>query len=158
MLYKTHLLFSILISIFITSFIYIKSKYLFILILLLSTFIPDIDHPDSKIGKKFRFSSYVLNKLFSHRGFFHSLIFPILIYFIFSYIFELKEIALAVSLGISSHLFLDLLTKEGLSLFAPFSNKRIHGFIKTGSILEKILFIILLFSFFILTYKHLLNP
>src|SRR3989344_6529302 len=155
MLYKTHLLFSILISIFITSFIYIKSKYLFILILLLSTFIPDIDHPDSKIGKKFRFSSYVLNKLFSHRGFFHSLIFPILIYFIFSYIFELKEIALAVSLGISSHLFLDLLTKEGLSLFAPFSNKRIHGFIKTGSILEKILFIILLFSFFILTYKHL---
>jgi len=144
MMYKTHLLFAFLISLLLTSFLNIESKLFFIILILVSSFIPDIDNTNSKIGRKFKTSSLIINKIFSHRGFFHSLLLPLIMYFIFAFILDRKDMALAVFFGISSHLFLDLLTKEGISFFAPFSNKRINGFIKTNSFVEKIFFIIIL--------------
>ena len=138
MMYKTHLLFALLISLLLTSFLNIESKLFFIILILVSSFIPDIDNTNSKIGRKFKTSSLIINKIFSHRGFFHSLLLPLIMYFIFAFILDRKDMALAVFFGISSHLFLDLLTKEGIS------NKRINGFIKTNSFVEKIFFIIIL--------------
>ncbi|MBI2672163.1 metal-dependent hydrolase [Candidatus Woesearchaeota archaeon] len=139
---------------FLDSLAGVNFKYQFFLIFVLSSFIPDIDHPNSKIGQKMRLFSKVLNKLFSHRGFLHSMILPLLIYFIFVYIIEVNEIGLAVSLGISSHLFLDLMTKNGLALFAPFSNRKINGFIATGSFLEKIFCgILLLIIIYLIFYR-----
>ncbi len=116
------------------------------IILVLSSFLPDIDIQTSKIGSKLKLISFLSNKIFSHRGFFHSLILPGLIYFIFDYIFELKEIGQAVFIGMSSHLFLDMLTIDGIALFAPFYNKRIKGFIRTGGLIENILFFMIFLS------------
>ena len=140
MLYKTHLVFPILISLFLFN----KFNIFLLIILILSSFIPDIDIQTSKIGKKFKILSFLTNKLFSHRGFFHSIILPLIFYFIFTYIFNLQEIGLVVFIGISSHLFLDMLTKEGIAFFSPFIQKRINGFITTGGFVEKILFFIFL--------------
>src|SRR3989344_944292 len=110
MLYRTHLLFSILVFLLLRYFTGIKAGLLFFVLLVSSSFIPDLDHPNSKIGQKANFLSKILNKIFKHRGFLHSLILPIILYFIFAYIFELKEAGFAVAAGIVSHLFLDLLT------------------------------------------------
>ena len=141
MLYKTHLIFAILMALLLFN----KFNIFLLVILILSSFIPDIDLQTSKIGKKFKILSFLTNKLFSHRGFFHSIILPSLIYFIFTYIFNLQEIGLVIFIGISSHLFLDMLTKEGITFFSPFIQKRINGFITTGGFVEKILFFLFLF-------------
>ena len=37
--------------------------------------LPDIDHPKSHLGRRFRFTSKVVNKAFGHRTFTHSLLF-----------------------------------------------------------------------------------
>ena len=153
MLYRTHLLFSILVFLLLRYFTGIKAGLLFFVLLVSSSFIPDLDHPNSKIGQKFKILSKTLNKIFKHRGFLHSIILPFLIYFIFAYIFELKEVGFAVAAGIISHLFLDLLTKDGLSLLSPFSDKKIKGFISVGKISEKIFFIFLLILFIIFLIK-----
>ncbi len=154
MLYKTHLIFSFLIALISINYFNPSNKLVFLLFLVLSSFVPDIDIQTSKIGRKFKITSFFINKLFSHRGFFHSLLLPALIYFILVYLFGIQEIGLAVSLGICSHIFLDMLTKEGISLFSPFINKRINGFITTGGLIESILFNIILFiSIFFVYFK-----
>ncbi|MEK6936543.1 MAG: metal-dependent hydrolase [Nanoarchaeota archaeon] len=142
MMYKTHLFFAFLVSIILYHFLNLNP--VLIVFVLASSFIPDLDHQNSKIGRKFKTTSFLMNKIFSHRGFFHSILLPIIMYFVFAFILDRKDIALAIFLGISSHLFLDLLTVEGISLFAPFSNKRINGFIKTNSLTEKIIFLVIL--------------
>ncbi len=144
MMYKTHLAFALLVSLLLVYSMNLESKLFFVILVLISSFIPDIDNTNSKIGRKFKTSSFILNKIFSHRGFFHSLLFPLIIYFTLAFIIELKEMALAIFLGISSHLLLDMLTIDGISLFSPFSTKRIKGFIRTNSLTEKIFFVILL--------------
>lgn len=156
MMYKTHFIFAFLISLLLISYFPIKEKLFFITLILVSSFIPDIDNTNSKISKEFKISSFILNKLFSHRGFFHSLLFPLILYFILNLIIGFREIALAIFSGISSHLFLDMLTKDGISLFAPFSNKRIRGFIKTNGLIEKIFFIVL-FALVLLSLQFFFN-
>ena len=152
MLYKTHLVFAILIALLLFN----KFNIFLLIILILSSFIPDIDIQTSKIGKKFKILSFLTNKLFSHRGFFHSIILPLIFYFIFTYIFNLQEIGLVVFIGISSHLFLDMLTKEGIAFFSPFIQKKINGFITTGGILELILFLVILFFNFFIIFRDFL--
>ena len=153
MLYKTHLIFAFLISLIILKLFPESFNILFIPLVLLSSFLPDIDIHTSKIGQKFKVSSFIINKIFHHRGFFHSIFFPLLLYIIFNYIFELKKIALILFIGTLSHIILDLFTVEGIAFFTPFFHKRINGFIKTGGISEKIFFILILFISLFLSYK-----
>ena len=54
--------------------------------------IPDLDHPKSYLGKKFKTLSNTLNKLFGHRGLTHT---PIM-YFIFSAILYLISVFVAL--------------------------------------------------------------
>ena len=72
MLYKTHLLFSFLISLFLIDYLNIQQKYLFIFIVLIGSLIPDIDIPSSKIGQKVKLFSFLANKIFSHRSLYQS--------------------------------------------------------------------------------------
>ncbi len=60
----------------------------------------------------------------------------------------------AFALGYFTHLSADMLNYKGIMLFCPFSKKKIKGFIKTGSITEKIIFIVCLIAgFILLLYK-----
>ncbi len=136
MLFKTHLAFSIVIVLFLLRF---ELGIAFYVVFLIASIIPDIDSPNSKIGKRFKF----LGLIFNHRGFFHS----ILALFLFSFLIYFFDfnLALAFFLGYSLHLLIDSFTKQGIYLFFPLSLKKSKGNIKVGSLLEKIIFMMLLF-------------
>ncbi|MCH8067437.1 MAG: metal-dependent hydrolase [Nanoarchaeota archaeon] len=144
MMYYTHLAFGFLIALLSIEFFDIKNKLIFILVVVMFSIFPDIDEKKSKIGKKYRWASTIINYIFGHRGFFHSIYIPLALYFIFYYINN--EIGVAILAGYFSHLFMDALTKNGIRPLYPIINKKINGFIKTNSILEKILFLIIFLS------------
>ena len=147
MLFRTHLIFALLIALFL---LFIGFNYpLFILVFVFAALLPDIDHPSSKIGRRFKF----LNLLFTHRGFFHSL-FALLIFTILLYFVNFM-LAIAFFSGYFLHLLLDSFTKQGIYLFYPFSTKRSKGNIKVGSFLENILFFIILFLMVVLLVFYL---
>lgn len=94
--------------------------------------VPDIDHPNSFIGKRFKVISYGVNKMCGHRGFVHSplffLIYSLLVMFLSVYFSGFAQIlyyqfAMGSVLGFFSHLLLDCLTVGGIPLLSPFSKK-----------------------------------
>lgn len=85
--------------------------------------LPDIDHPKSYIGKKIRPISKSLNKLFGHRTFTHSL-FTVIIFLEISRNTQYHPLSVGLTLGIISHILLDLITPQGVALFYPLSKKR----------------------------------
>jgi len=143
-MYYTHLVFGLLTSLVSFLFFDINNKLLFIFIVVFFSIFPDLDEKRSKIGRKHKITSTIINFIFGHRGFFHTIYIPLLIFFILNIINF--EIALAALIGYCSHLFLDALTRKGIKPFYPLINNRINGFFRTGSLVEKILFSIVLFS------------
>ena len=142
MRFRTHIIFSLLIGILIIDSFDIQNKIVFVVILLIASALPDIDSYKSKIGKKIKPLSFLINIFLGHRGIFHSPFLLILISIIISIINI--EIAAAFFIGYLSHLILDSLTLKGIMLFYPFSKKRTRGLIRTGSLWENIFFILLL--------------
>lgn len=150
MKFRTHLAFSFLISILIINSFNIQNKIIFIIIMLIASALPDIDSYKSKLGKKIKPVSFLINILLGHRGIFHSPFLPILVSLLIMLINY--EIAAAFFIGYISHLVLDSLTPKGIMIFYPFSKKRTKGLIRTGSLWENIFFFILI----ILCYTQLL--
>ena len=142
MRFRTHLAFSFLISLLIINSFDVQNKIIFIVIMLITSALPDIDSYKSKLGKKIKPVSFLINIFLGHRGIFHSLFLLILISMVIAIINI--EIAVAFFIGYLSHLVLDSLTPEGVMFFYPFSNRRTKGFIRTGSLFENIFFILLL--------------
>lgn len=98
----------------------------------IGSIIPDIDHPNSYIGKRFKIVSWSVSKMCGHRGFIHSplfwLIYTIFTMFISTYFKGFSQIvyyqfAMGSSLGFLSHLLLDSLTVSGIPLLYPFSKR-----------------------------------
>ena len=141
-MYYTHLAFGFLVSLLAIKLFNIDNEILFVFIVLLFSIFPDIDERKSKIGKKYKLISGIINFLFGHRGFFHSIYVPLILYFIFYNINN--EIGIAVLAGYFSHLFMDALTKNGIRPLYPIISKKINGPIKTNSLFEKILFLIII--------------
>ena len=54
----------------------------------LGSMFPDIDTSTSKLGKRMKFTSKLMNMLFGHRGFLHSPIFVILSIILFHWLFK----------------------------------------------------------------------
>ena len=155
MLYRTHLLFALVIfMIFIlNSTLEPWIKLTFLIILIIGSKLPDIDIPESTIGKETRPVSNILSVFFGHRGFFHSLLFILILSFI---LFLLKipyVFIIALIIGYLSHLFLDSFTKSGINPLWPF-NIKLKGNFKTGRLLENILFLILCILLIILIIKN----
>lgn len=105
----------------------------------LLSLLPDIDHPESTIGRVFRpFSKYIQQK-YGHRTVTHSL-FAIMV--ISAALLPLLLIPRflqwggpfwtglygAALLAFSSHIFIDLFNKSGVKFFAPFSQKEYISF------------------------------
>jgi inner membrane protein len=120
------------------SFIHPANKYLFIGIAIFSSLLPDLDHPQSKLGRKLIFSR-IFNILFGHRGFFHAIWIPIASWLILSLGFGVSY-GSAVFVGYFAHLFSDGLTKSGVNLVHPLHQLRIQGFIETGGVVEHLIF------------------
>jgi membrane-bound metal-dependent hydrolase YbcI (DUF457 family) len=138
MMWFTHIAFGVLAGVVAISFFNVQQQFLFVVLTGFAAILADVDHEGSKINQFFpvtRWASHV----FKHRGVFHS-IFPVAgLYVAFSSI-GLNEIALAVAIGYSSHLFSDSLTKMGVNLLNPISTLHMSGFIEVGGLMEYIVF------------------
>ena len=144
MMYYTHAAFGLFSSLIFLHFFEIKYSVLFVLVVLFFSVFPDIDEPKSKIGRKNKFFSSIIGFIFGHRGFFHSIYIPLILYFIFYSISV--EIGIAVLVGYFSHLLMDAMTRHGIRPLYPIINRKINGFIKTNSLFEKIIFLIIILS------------
>ncbi|MBP7708371.1 metal-dependent hydrolase [Candidatus Pacearchaeota archaeon] len=152
MLFRSHIVFSLFLYLIILRFFELDfaSKVVFGIFLFLATILVDLDSRNSKIGNHWYLRP--LQWIFSHRGALHSLLFC----FIFSFlVFSLdKNAGIGFLAGYLSHLFLDLLTRQGLFLFWPFSKKKISLLgLKTGGIFEEIFFVLVLLVDVALIFK-----
>ncbi|MDR0218236.1 MAG: metal-dependent hydrolase [Enterobacteriaceae bacterium] len=91
---------------------------------LLASLLPDIDHPQSTLGRLFRFISIPIARLCGHRGFTHSLL--ALTAGIFLFQTEMPadwpiptDFFHAMIIGYISHLIADMLTPAGIPLLWP---------------------------------------
>ena len=86
MLGRTHLAFGVLAGLIFLPF-YHHNLILYFVLVLVGALLPDIDHDGSKINKILPVTKY-LGRLFKHRGFFHSVFPPLIIFAAFSPIDE----------------------------------------------------------------------
>lgn len=141
----------------------------------ISAVIPDIDHPNSYIGKKHKVTSFITNKTMGHRGAMHSpfilLILSVLFLVLFNYIpkdiWNYQNNILKISniltilltsfvAGYFSHLLMDSLTVGGIPWLYPFSKKCYSiAHLKTNKneIIAQILFIIPTIIFVLTKYE-----
>lgn len=118
-------------------------------IICIGAILPDIDSPQSFIGRIFLPISERLYKKFGHRKFIHSLVlwFPIsILCWRFHYGFLL-------CIGVWSHLFLDLFNRSGIELLSPLTSKIFvclgyKNRIQTGTKPEMILIALFIISLF----------
>jgi inner membrane protein len=148
MMFKTHLLFGVLVALFTASWLNPPSFWLFLLFVMIGTVVADVDHPNSKIGKNVA----VIGILFKHRGFFHSvfavLLFTILVHALFESVF----LTFAFSLGYFSHLAIDCFNHQGIMPLHPLSQKKVSGFMKTNGPVEWILMVVICVGVLILIF------
>jgi len=141
MLFKTHLAFGFLIGLFGIQFLNPSNQLLFMAIVLLGSVFSDVDHPESKLGRKIK----IIGFLFEHRGFFHSFIFLILVNIpLFLFLNKYLIYIYAFNIGFISHLIADMINHMGIMPLHPLSKFRISGFIKTGNLFESLLFYVLI--------------
>ena len=103
--------------------------------------IPDICHGGSKIGRKFKVLSKVINTLFGHRSFTHSLLFLVLMAFLLNGFINNDSIILGFLVGMASHYILDMATKNGIKLLYPLKiTVRFPVTTRTGGTVEYVVF------------------
>jgi len=140
MMFKTHLAFGFLVGLFLIQLFNPSNQILFITLVVIASVLPDIDHPDSKIGKNIKIIGY----LFEHRGFFHSVFAIILFTFPVYYFLKSYILGFAVLAGYASHLIADCISIKGIMPLHPISRLKIRGFIRTNSSIEYLIFISLI--------------
>lgn len=150
----THFLFSIVCLLFFIPKLQPENIVLFSLIVLFATVFVDIDEPSSWIGKKTVWIAAPISWILGHRGIFHSLILPAII-FLTLHFFSYTEIGIAVVIGYGSHLAMDMLTPHGIYPLYPLQ-WRIQGPIRVGSLFEKVFVLFLSMSIGITLLFYLL--
>ncbi|MCV2528466.1 MAG: metal-dependent hydrolase [Candidatus Lightella neohaematopini] len=114
---------------------------------LLTCLLPDIDHPKSFIGRRFKWLSIPIYKLFGHRRFTHSilLIIIIAIYINIKRINFPIDVIYAMIIGYISHIIADMLTPAGVPLLWPYTKKFSIPIIKKSNIrLERLISIVII--------------
>ncbi len=83
--------------------------------------IPDICHSGSKIGRTLPLLSRIVNILFGHRSFTHSLLFLFIVAsLLHTYVLN-EAVTVGVLAGMVSHYILDMSTRNGIKLLFPFT-------------------------------------
>lgn len=95
----------------------------------LAALLPDIDHPQSLVGRVFPFASKYLLRKYGHRTITHSLIAVMTVALVLSpTLFFSGAVYGALVLSFSSHIFIDLFNMSGVKLLSPFSQKEYISF------------------------------
>lgn len=140
-MFRTHLAIGLLAGLVFAGFFDVRLPWLFVLIVVVSSSLPDIDHPRSKISKLFFPVSWIISWVVKHRGVMHS-IFPVLGIFVLFWYYDLTYIGLAVALGYLSHLLADSMTQGGIDFLYPVSKFKIAGPIEVGGFMEGVIFLL----------------
>ena len=116
----------------------------------LGAVLPDICHRGSKIGRKLPLLSKLINMLFGHRTFTHSLLFLVIIAILLNSFIPNEAVKAGFLAGMVSHYVLDMATKNGIKLLFPLSmTVRFPLTTRTGGAVENVVFSILaLLSFY----------
>ena len=138
MLWFTHIVFALFLSLISIKYIPQSSPELFIILACIASILPDIDAPKSIINQKLKFTKLVAH-IFQHRGFFHS-IFPVIIIYILFVSAGWHTVAAALSIGYLSHIIIDAFTVKGINIIHPIPSLKLSGFIEVGSISEWLIF------------------
>ncbi|MGP4063044.1 metal-dependent hydrolase [Halobacillus sp. H74] len=105
---------------------------------MVGSLIPDIDHPQGKLGRVLPFLSKPISSIFGHRTVTHSLLFLVIVGVAFQFLNLSQALEIGIMIGLVSHIVLDSVTKDGVKLFYPFDfNFRIPPGISTGGFIEK---------------------
>jgi inner membrane protein len=120
----------------------------------IGSILADLDHPRGLIYGLLRVPSWLrrgVSQMAGQRGVLHSLLASLIVlvlcFIILNVLFPLTSaISLGIFAGFLSHLFLDSLTERGVAWLLPFSHRRVHSRIRTGSSVERILFLLLAVS------------
>lgn len=112
--------------------------------------LPDICHSGSMIGRKVPLFSKLINKIFGHRTFTHSLLFLVIVATLLNAFIPNEAVKAGLLVGMASHYVLDMATKKGVKLLFPLRiTVRFPVTMKTGSKVEGIVFgILVLLSFY----------
>lgn len=142
-MYQTHRLIGVLLGLVIYVNFNLDHKILFFTAILLGSIFVDIDEPRSFIGRKLKLLSWPIKWMFGHRGIFHSMFMALLLSaLIYHFLEEYSGIGFFV--GYLGHIIADGITLSGVKIFYPLSKVSLKGFIRTGGMLEKLLFFVLL--------------
>ncbi len=143
MLFRTHLAIGVFALVLFLPVV--ESKLFFGMMVLIGTLVPDIDNAFSKFGRNF-FSKFV-QATTSHRGIVHSLTLCFGLSLVLA--FFIPVLAFGFFLGYSLHLIADSFTKRGIKPFWPWK-KTAQGFLVTGSVVEKGVFVMFVIIDFVL--------
>lgn len=138
MLFYTHLLIGVLSYLVLNPYFSGGNKWIFLVVLLLGSLLPDIDEQNSKINRQSGFIGSIISFLTKHRGIFHS-VFLAVLFFLLITTFLSNYYAWALLIGYLSHLLGDALTPMGIHILYPLSNFKLRGPIRTGGIAELLL-------------------
>ena len=124
--------------------------------LIFGSLFPDIDKHNSYLSKRVKPISMITSKVLKHREFTHSIAGTLILSLLMNIILNnlnlnintIKILSLSFTIGIISHIFLDMFTPAGVVLFYPIYKKKVRfgGFIlssKRFSIMEVIVIICL---------------
>jgi len=100
--------------------------------------LPDIDHPQSWVGRRLRLISRPLAAMIGHRGLSHSLLAVVGCCVLLRSEGVSRALIAPVIVGYLSHLGADLLTPSGLRLTWPLSRRYAIPLCKTGSPAESV--------------------
>lgn len=143
----THLLFALLCFLLIQHYFSFSSPVVFLIVVLLSSLLVDLDTVDSTAGRRLWPVSLVVAFFLHHRGLLHSFWIPLLFYI---FVKDVSFVAAAgFFVGYVSHLLLDALTVQGVAFFYPL-RYRWRGFFVTGGFLEKCLQLLLVIGVLVL--------
>lgn len=102
-----------------------------------ASLVPDICHHKSKTGKLIWPISWFVRLLFGHRTLTHSILFLSLVSAVLYFAHVNIPFIIAFNIGMLSHLVLDMLTPQGVTLFYPIEKKiRWPLHFKTGGIID----------------------
>ncbi|MDD5192704.1 MAG: metal-dependent hydrolase [Candidatus Nanoarchaeia archaeon] len=137
MLLRTHLAFAFLMIILFVK--HVNNQWVFILMVLVATVLPDLDTGFSSWGRHWIFRP--LQFFVKHRGIFHSLTTATLLSILLAVFWPVGSLGFFI--GYSVHIFLDSFTREGVQPFWPLKHKT-YGFISTGGRIEDSFFVFLI--------------
>jgi inner membrane protein len=106
--------------------------------------LPDIDHPQSWVGRRSRPVSTVIAALLGHRGITHSAVAVVGLVALLAHSGSRRGAASAFAIGYLSHMAADLLTPRGLRLAWPMRRTWGMKLCRTGSPAEPIIVLVLL--------------